>query len=512
MIQKIESLDEMLELALALRDMPGAARQEMIRYLARTDLFFLLWFVLGRKDMWHPWLFDRCVEVNEFSDGYLDLWARDHYKSTIITYAKSMQDILSSHGEEPLPKWQGREVTIGFFSHTRAIAKAFLKQIKRDFEEQQTLRDLFPDILWKNTRNAPQWSEDDGLIVRRKTNPKEGTVEAWGLVDGMPTGKHYMIRVYDDVVTDKSVTTPDQIAKTTHAFNLSQNLADSRHPVCRMIGTRYNFNDTYRHVIQNKIAIPRLKPATDDGTASGKPVFLTQEQLNTKKKQGPFVFACQQLQNPKEDGKMGFQKKWLRFYSNAPTRTNNYIVCDPANAKKRESDFTSIWVIGLGEDGNYYVLDGVRDRLRMKERWEIILQMHRDWQPLDVGYEGYGKDTDIEFMQEQMEQISYRFNVTKLAGENKYNRINNLLIPLYEQGKFWLPHHMFKTDTSATRYDLIQVFIDEEYDPYPVGIHPDMLDAQARIKSPELNLIWPKPMKTPTSSKRSRRASGAMTV
>lgn len=511
MMPKIESLDVMLEVALWLQELPVAERIDMMRYLARTDLFFLLWSILGRKDMWHPWLFDRCAEVNEYCDGYLDLWARDHYKSTIITYAKSMQDILSSHGEEPLPKWHGREVTIGFFSHTRSIAKAFLKQIKRDFEENDTLRMIFPDILWKNTRNAPQWSEDDGLIVRRNSNPKEATVEAWGLVDGMPTGKHFMIRVYDDVVTDKSVTTPDQISKTTHAFLLSQNLADSRHAVMRMIGTRYNFNDTYRHVIQNKIAIPRLKPATHDGKATGKPVFLTEEQLEQKKKQGPFVFACQQLQNPKEDGKMGFQKAWLRFYSNTPSGTNNYILCDPANAKKRESDFTSIWVIGLGADGNYYVLDGVRDRLRMKERWEIIYQFHQEWGPLDVGYEGYGKDTDIEFMQEQMEHVNYRFNITKLGGENKYNRINNLLIPLFEQNKFWLPHHMFKTDSGGNRYDLVEVFIDEEYDPYPVGIHPDMLDAMARIKSPELNLLWPKPIKQ-SSKRRLKRASGAMTV
>ena len=31
------------------------------------------------------------------------------------------------------------------------------------------------------------WSLDGGLVVKRKSNPKEATVEAWGLVDSQPT-------------------------------------------------------------------------------------------------------------------------------------------------------------------------------------------------------------------------------------------------------------------------------------------------------------------------------------
>jgi hypothetical protein len=178
------------------------------RNLCKTDLYFLLRYGCSREDMEHPWLFARCREVQANPDGFLDLWARDHYKSTIITFGLTIQNILN----DP-------EITVGIFSHTRPGAKAFLRQIKRELEANERLKVWFSDTLWQNPqREAPKWSEDDGLIVKRTTNPKESTVEAWGLIDSQPTGKHFRVRVYDDVVTQESVTSPEMLAKTATAY------------------------------------------------------------------------------------------------------------------------------------------------------------------------------------------------------------------------------------------------------------------------------------------------------
>ena len=56
------------------------------RELGRKDLYFMLTGILNRKDLRHNWYFDRIREVQEEPNGYLDLWAREHAKSSIITY------------------------------------------------------------------------------------------------------------------------------------------------------------------------------------------------------------------------------------------------------------------------------------------------------------------------------------------------------------------------------------------------------------------------------------------
>ena len=188
----------------------GAKHAEDLRALCSGDLFFLLVYAMRRKDMDNDWIFARCREVQGNPDGYLDLWAREHYKSTIITVGLTILNILNNP-----------DITVGIFSHSRPIAKAFLRQIKREFETNRVLQELFPHICPPGRGETRTWSEDGGIVVRRGGNPKENTVEAWGLVDGQPTGKHFDLLVYDDVVTLESVSTPEQIRKTTEAWRLS---------------------------------------------------------------------------------------------------------------------------------------------------------------------------------------------------------------------------------------------------------------------------------------------------
>ena len=455
------------------------------RKLCREDLFFLLTIGFKRKDADKDWLYDRCREVQSSPDGHLDLWAREHYKSTIITFAKSIQDLLKDPDN----------TLIGIFSHTRPIAKGFLDQIKRELETNEYLKNLFPDVLYQNPGSeAPKWSLDHGIIVKRKTNPKEASVEAWGVVDGQPTSKHFTIQVYDDVVTRESVTTPEQIKKVNGAWELSLNLG-AQGGRTRYIGTRYHINDTYRMMIDRGSVKPRIYPATSNGKMDGEPVFLSLEDLLKKRRDmGPYTFGTQMLQDPVADKSMGFKDEWLKYYKvlGETNKWNKYLLVDPASKKKTTSDYTVMVVIGLAPDGNYYLIDGVRDRLNLTQRATKLFDFHRKHNPKAVGYEEYGAQADVEHIEYEMEQKNYRFNITRLGGGMaKEDRIKRL-VPIFEQKRFYLPEQLHFVDYQAVVKDFVKSFVVDEYLAFPVCVNDDMMDCVARILDQTLGAEFPK--------------------
>jgi predicted phage terminase large subunit-like protein len=464
----------------------------VVRELCLVDLAYLLIRACRRTDLLQPWLYARIREVEANPNNRLDLWAREHGKSSIITFGLTISDILN----DP-------EVTIGLFSHTRPIAKAFLRQIMREFEENKVLHNAFPDILWgKDVRQSPKWSEDDGIIVKRKGNPKEATIEAWGLVDGQPTSKHYKVLLYDDIVVKDSVTNPDMINKTMESLEQSYNLGVTPGGVRRFIGTRWHFNDAYATLRDRETAIPREHPGKIGGVESGESILWDEEtHIQKRRDMGIYTYSAQILLNPKADALQGFQSDWIEYYSHVDEKKlNKYLLIDAASSKKRGSDYTAMWIIGLGGDGNYYVLDMIRDRLNLKERADAVFKLHKRWKPVQTRYEKYGCMADIEHLESKMESETYRFKIKEVGGQvAKTDRIKRLL-PLFEQGKIYFPKSLYMTDWEKKTEDLVKVFLEQEYRAFPVGLHDDMLDSLARICEPDLDLLWPvesKPTYTP---------------
>ena len=459
--------------------------KQVIRRLIQTDRFYLLVYVLNRKDADNNWVYARCREVEKDPHDHLDLWAREHYKSTIITFAGTIQQICIN-----------QEVTICIFSYIRPIAKSFLVMIKQELEKNEVLKWAFDDIFWndpiKDSRKYKfKWSEDEGLTVKRKSNPNEKTLEAWGLIDGQPTSKHFMLRIYNDVVTDKSCT-EEMIKKTTAGWQLSQNLG-RRGGHEWYEGTIYHHADTYKVIKDSGEVKPRIYAATMDGTLTGHPRFLTENELAKKrKKMGSRVFAMQMLLNPNLAVRAGFDRSQIRYWDGVNTTgLNIYILVDPASKKKKKSDFTVFWVVGCGADGNYYILDLIRDKLSLSERTSTLFSLHQKYKPKAVGYEEYGAQSDVEHMEIVMAELNYRFHITRLGGNlDKHDRIESLE-PEFEEHKFYFPRTRPRVMWDGTYVDQIQQFIDDEFVVFPFGEHDDMLDGLARIKDKKLMVIFP---------------------
>ena len=478
--------------------------------VAESDRYFLLTQILRRPDALHPWLYERCREVEANPDDHLDLWARGHYKSTFITFAGSLQEII-----------RNQNITIAIFSHTRPIAKAFLDQIKGEMEGNPDLNRYWPDVFWANPRReAPVWSLDNGIVCKRTSNPKEKTIEAWGLVDGQPISKHFDLRIYNDVVTEDSVTTAEMILKTTRRWELSQNLSvtEQEGTIGRQWheGTRYNYADTYGVLLEREALTPRVYPATDDGTMDGEPVFLTRTAWEKKKRnESTHTIACQQLQNPIAGNIQEFTLDMLRYYEVRPETLNVAILVDPANSKNKDTSNTAFAVMGIDAAHNKYLLDGACHKMHLTERWKMLKYLRFKWlkmpgvQVVRVGYERYGMQADIQHFEEMMriekcpfpiEEVAWARESTSQAKDDRIRRLEpdarnwRLFFPYsgkhqtsdqqkaIAKGKAHLvAKPIRRKNENGEIYDLVQYMIKNEWLFFPATVAKDFMDAMSRI-------------------------------
>lgn len=431
-----------------------------------NDRYYLLTVTLHRPDAWHPWLFDRCREVEASPDGHLDLWARYHYKSSIGTFAGVIQEILI----DP-------EITVAIMSGTNGIAIPFLTQIQEELESNEDLKRIHSDVLWAHPRKeAPQWSREKGITVKRKGNPKEATVEAFGLIDGMRTGKHYKLLDYDDLIDETMVDNPDIVKKVTTRWELSDNLGVLSGTRKWHFGTRYSYADTYGIMIERAVLKERRYPATEDGTLTGAPILLSPERWAEVKLAQRSTVNAQMLLNPLAGNESTFTTKSFRHYDVIPPILNVYIMIDPSKGKTKRSDRSAIAVVGIDQGSKKYLLDGYCHRMKLSRRYELIKQLKKKWenhpgvQMVRVGYEQYGMQVDLEVIAEYQEREGEYFEIEELntTQDGKYSKTDRIsrLEPDLNRGVFYLPAVVYhpEFDGGVGNQSLWDVWTQEDFD------------------------------------------------
>lgn len=524
-VEYISSVNKLLQEA----DETGS-RDSVERTLILNDIYYLGLFILNIDKMYsetvgdtivfHPWIFNRCREVQEDPDFHIDIWAREHFKSTIITLLKTVQDIL----RDP-------EIAICIFSYNQKIASKFVSQIKNALENKR-LRQLFPDIIPEDTGSGKYtYIDDEGsrrsqkfswssvaLTVKRKTGRKEPTVSGYGLVTGQPTGMHFDMLIYDDVVTPDSVRTSEQNRYTTEQFTMSLNTGSGENVRVRIIGTRYSLYDTYFHIMNPKYASEGVMGGSKYSlrcypcrTMSGDPVLYTSEYLEAKRSvMVSFVYDSQMMCDPQFSSDIGFNEDWIAERCNADEiygdrdSYNFYIIVDPANTKNNKSDFTAMAVVAVNGDGRYYIPDIVRDKMSLSERISSLMSLVNRWTTShgrpEVFYEQSGLSSDMEVIRGMMEAKRYWFTIHSMgtkprvtldpragsgAGSLKINRIL-ALEPLFRGYRIVLADSCVKVNWNGREEDMMASFVMDEYMKFPISNdHDDMLDALSRIADAE---------------------------
>lgn len=419
------------------------------RTLFRVDLWALMFFVMKVEVANHPFVINASQELMDHDgDKCVHLWAREHFKSTLISTARNIQKILNSHGDGA----KFPEKRIGLFSYAKTPAVKLLRPIKLIFEQSEILKACYPDIFYKNPEaESPKWGED-ALILKRRGFYKEATIEAHGLIEGMPTGSHFTDRTYDDIETEDLVGTPEIMEKVKRAIDVSQFLgtAEGSH---EFVGTPYHWNGPLQYVMAKKYEDGRSvytvskKPGTVDGTPMGAPVLMSQEKIDfwrTDKRS----FNAQCLLDPTPSTERPLNYELVKFVSrkSLPTNLYKFMLVDPAGDKKKRTDgrVADSWALGvIGVEpvlkdigaSRIFLLDArIRPMSEAEAMTEVVEMYCRNGRILKLGVEKVAQSTAETHITNALRAKGRRISVetgslhiVRPSGRNKQQRIESAL-------------------------------------------------------------------------------------
>lgn len=428
---------------------------DVFRELIKSDLWFLIYFVMRNSSANHPFVVDCCREVQGYLDGgtfdrRIFLWAREHFKSTIISTAAVIQKLLRNPEER-----------IGIFSYAKKPAEKLLRPIKALFEGSELLKDCFEDVIWREPfRDSPKWSDQEGLILRRKGFYKEASVEAHGLVEGMPTGSHFTGMVFDDIETEDLVFGPEIMDKVKRSYDMAQFLGSEGgwHVV---VGTTYHWSGPLQYIrgksyeSGERVYRVSLRPGCEGGLANGKPVLLSQEKIDFwKTNKRSFYSQC--LLDPTPQTERPLDPGYLRMVRRReiPARLYRFMMVDPAgNSAVRSSgkaaDAWGMAVVGVEPYldnlglSKIYILDLVIKPMNEAEAMSAVVDMYcRNGRITKLGVEKVAMTTAETHIANAL-RMKGRYvsvenggiQVLKPGGRKKQERIEKALQWPLENGK-----------------------------------------------------------------------------
>ena len=417
-------------------------------------------------------------------------------------YNRLMIFMPPRHGKSELTSKKAPAYFMGRWPHRKIITASHTAQLAANFGGQvrDMIRDPLHEIVWgpDAALDPSTTAKDDFKLIGK------GEYTALG-VGGTPIGKGADLFVIDDPFKSREeAESPTQRQKVKDWYTSAVYSRLEGDGIIVLMHQRWHEDDLAgwllrEHAEENwkVINLPALctDPAADPlGRVAGEalwPERYDEYRLHRISRAiGPRDWLSMYQQAPRHADGDEFKRDYMRYYQRTPAEIapsmNVYILVDAASSKKKNSDLTAMVVLGIGADGNKYLLDGVRDRLKLSERAAKLFELHRKWRPRYVGYEQYGQMADVEHMVSVMENENYRFNITPLGGRmRKEERIRRML-PDLENGGWWFPKELWYKTVDGKVVDLIDTLIEIEMLPFPVARNDDFLDALSRIYDAEI--------------------------
>lgn len=210
------------------------------------------------------------------------------------------------------------------------------------------------------------------------------------------------------------------------------------------------------------------KAYNDDGTLFF-PERLSEDFLTqTRKTQGPYLFANQYLNEVFPDEERKFRPEWIRYYQTLPENTWTFAYVDPAISTEDGRDYTALTVVSVTSDRQKYVRHASRNRLTPPEIIDLFFEVHKQYQPMAIGVEVVAYQKALMYMAEtEMKKRGVNlplFGINPGTTQTKEMRILGLVPDFYWNRIFLSPG----------LYDLEQELLQ-----FPRASHDDILDSLA---------------------------------
>lgn len=406
------------------------------------------------------------------------LWSRGFFKTSLITEAHTLWLIVNNPN-----------IRILIVSFSLEVAKKPLAAIRNQFICNEEFRYFFKEYCpAPNKDNKIEFGTSEAFTVSNRTKGlKEPTVMCAGVGTNI-TGLHFDWMKIDDLVNRESVSNDTQIQSSKDYYSLLRPIFDNPTiPREDVIGTIYHFNDLHNSLRKNEEFQQSFIPVEENGNFTF-PERIPRdafEQLCRDPSMNPHDVQSQYYLNPIDPAQRKFKDEWVQYYDTLPEGLSEYLLCDPASSKKKTSDFSVIERWGVDNEMNFYLLDGIRDKLSANERVDLYVSMAKQCSRLKgAKYEVIGgrhgdlENITIKFIERK---LCITPKETKATTASKIDRIEQRLTGQFHAGKIYLPHSLKRVSQhDGKNYDFVQEYL-LEYRQFPFSEHDDILDCHSQL-------------------------------
>ena len=379
-----------------------------------------------------------------------------------------------------------------------------VSQVSKNFEQISYIINNNPKISAKMQITKEKIEKEPTLHIKNKRLNKTFYLLGFGAgqkIRGVRKGsKRPQILIVDDLENDELVETAERrqklkfwfyrvllpalhptkyditvIGTPLHQDSLIVNLENSKSWRCLKtpIYQRLN-NNFYYSAWEDRFPIKKILQMREEFREDGLIASFNQEYLLNVIPEDSLLFDI---------NKINFIS--TKYFEENIYRLTYYISVDLAISEKESADYTSIAIIGVDKDLNWYLVDGFFGRIKPDETIERVLEFANNYKPEVILYENvaFQKSFGV-FMKNEMMRRGLYYNIETITRTKSKLSVIKGFQPIVEAGKFFIVR-----DGGNSRFvnelldEMQQITNDKIY-----AKHDDLIDSIAMLT--QIDIIY----------------------